>query len=103
MFPLEYGSAQEMGVPVTRQGVVLKMDCGSPGRRSILPLCRKDGQETCDITCWEDSHLTFYFEAEAFCYQMAGATADISQTAAQGLRNANIHTFAHCVCVWGGP
>lgn len=45
---------------------VLKMDHGSPGREGILPLRRKGGQETCDITCWEDLHLTFYFEAEAF-------------------------------------
>lgn len=46
--------------------VILQMDYGSPGREGILPLCRKGGQETCDITCWEDSHLTFYSEAEAF-------------------------------------
>lgn len=49
-----------------RRVAVLKMDRGSPGREGILPLCRKGGQETCDITCWEDSHLAFYFGAEAF-------------------------------------
>lgn len=38
---------------------------GSPGRGGVL-LCRKDGQQACEVTCWEDSHLTFYFEAEAF-------------------------------------
>lgn len=38
---------------------------GSPGRGGGL-LCRKDGQQGCEVTCWEDSHLMVYFEAEAF-------------------------------------